>query len=175
MLDLLHEFLQPLLDFVPRVSRRPQSNEFCVVDGVFSVRTTRSPQLHAPVITHIEYYPACEIPLDLEIQTLSTGTSVEITINATASVVVEDPIALRAVAGSESYLGVAAITIRSEIADIVQNVSISELHEMIATGQFAEQVSESLFTHTRGGLSVSRLAIEDFARTSSFRLYGSSL
>lgn len=172
MLDLLQEFLQPLLDFVPRVSRRPASNEFCVVDGVLSVRQTRRPQLHAPVITHVEYYPASEIPLDLEIQTLATGSQAELTINATASVVIEDPISLRAVAGSESYLGVAAISLRSEIASIVQNVTASELHEMIADGTFQERVSESLFTHTRGGMSVSGFAIEDFARTSSFRVYG---
>lgn len=172
MLELLQNFLQPVLDFVPRVSHRPAANEFCVIDGPLGVRETKWPVLHAPILTHVEYYPINPVAVDLEIQTLTTADPVELTLNATTTIVVEDPISLRMQCGSDHWVAIAAVAMRAEISRLAVENTKEHFVELIRSGELEDAISQKLFSETRGSLSVNSFAVEDCAATSSFRIYG---
>ena len=174
MFELLSGFLQPILDFVPRVSHRPAANEHCVVDGVLGVRETRRPQLHAPILTHVEYFPVNPVAVDLEIQTVATTDDRELTLNATAAIVIDDPITMRLKCGSDSYIGIAAIAMRAEISRIAVSVTEEEFRDMVASDELMQLVSDRLASASFGSLSLDTFAIEDCTRTTSHRVYGIS-
>jgi hypothetical protein len=85
LLDLLAAFLEPIFDLIPRIARRPASNEWMIVDGwVRGVRIRYRPFLHFPIVTHVAYFPSCEIPIDCGIQRVTTADGKSIVINATS-------------------------------------------------------------------------------------------
>lgn len=172
MLDLLRGFLEPIFQFIPRFSRRPTSIEHCVVDGVLGVRESRWPQIYIEFLTHVEFYPKTPQPLDLELQTLVTADGVELTLNATMSLVIVDPMSLRGTLGQDEAMFNASIVARSAIAEVVTTKSFLDLKEMIADGAIDEVIGAQIRDSSGLGLDLHRFAVEDMARTTSKRHYG---
>jgi len=130
-----------LLDLFPRIARRPASNEWMVVDRWFKgVRIRTSPVLHIPFVTHVEYLPKHEIPIDCGLQRVTSADGKNIAVNATALIYISDPVVCRDRAGEEyeetislgyeeiesqlSHFGIDLITFRIEDLQEVFPVSL---------------------------------------------------
>ena len=174
MFELFRAFLEPIFQVVPRISRRPSVTEFCVVDGVLGVRITRLPQVYMEILTHVEFYPRAPQPLDLEIQTLLTQDGVEVTLNATISAVVVDPVSVRITLGQEECLHNLSIAIRSSLAELVTSMELSEFQDKVANGDVEKLVAAKVAAVSRHSMELVTFAIEDFALTESRRHYGLS-
>ena len=106
--DILGEWIQPYLDLLPTVARRPASNEWMVVDGLFGVKESRWARLHIPAITHVEYFPSHEVPIDIGVQKLMDGACRPVLINCTARVCIADAVLCRESVGAEDWQEAAA-------------------------------------------------------------------
>jgi hypothetical protein len=158
LLDLLSSFLEPFLDLCPRIARRPQSNEWMVVDRWFGGVVIRStPVFHIPAITHVEYLPAYEIPIDCGLQRVTSADSKNIAVNATALVTISDPVLCRDRAG-ESYEETISLIIRSVVCDIVAGHNWGHIQDMM-TDHYGYDEIENLLS--RFGVDLVTFRIED--------------
>lgn len=133
LLELLSEFLQPLLDLVPRMSHRPASNEFMVYDGpVNGVSVKRWPVVYFPIVSHVEYYPRNEHPIDCGIQKLTDHENEPVIVNATMRIKIDDPVQLRQKAGSETWEECIAMIARAAVCDAVWAHGTEGIHEEVA-------------------------------------------
>jgi regulator of protease activity HflC (stomatin/prohibitin superfamily) len=158
LLDLLSAFLEPLLDLFPRIARRPASNEWMVVDRWFkgvSIRT--SPVLHIPFVTHVEYLPKHEIPIDCGLQRVTSADQYSIAVNATALVQIIDPVVCRDKA-AEDYEETVSLIIRSVVCDIVSGHNWMHVQDMMNDGHGFDEISESI---ERFGIELISFRIED--------------
>jgi regulator of protease activity HflC (stomatin/prohibitin superfamily) len=143
LLDLLSAFLEPLLDLFPRIARRPASNEWMVVDRWFrGVRVRTSPVLHVPFITHVEYLPKYEMPIDCGLQRVTSADGKNIAVNATALVVISDPVLCRDRAGEE-YEETISLLIRSVVCDLVSGHNWSHIQDMITDNHGYEEIEDN--------------------------------
>lgn len=141
--ELVSSVAQPLLDLLPRISHRPASNEWGVYDCWFRGQGTfRGPYLHIPAITHIEYWAACEVPIDCGLQTLTTADGKNVAINVTAILKPSNPIELRKHCDLERWEEWAAMQIRGEVCDVVTGHNWEHLQdssqELIETGVWSD-------------------------------------
>lgn len=158
LLDLLSAFLEPLFDLVPRIARRPASNEWMVVDRWFKgVRVRTSPVFHLPFITHVEYLPKHEIPIDCGLQRVTSADSKNIAVNATALVEISDPVLCRDRAGEE-YEETASLIIRSVVCDLISGHNWSHIQDMMCDDAGYEEIEDSL---SRFGIDLIQFKIED--------------
>lgn len=171
MIELLTSVFRPLFDLVPRLSRRPATTEWCVVDSwLRSPRIATGPVLFCPTLTHVEYYPLTPFPVDLEVQTLQYASGDEVTVNAAVMIAIVDPLVLREALG-EDYLSCISMAARSVIQSAVSETDCissdpDSLHR---------DISSDLSHLSNNGVVLERLCIEDAAKTSSLRLYGHSV
>lgn len=173
MLSLLSDFLQPWADLVPRLSHRPSTVEWCVVDSaMFGPYVTRKPVLHCPALTPVEYYPSTPFPIDLEVQTLRTADGHELTINASIMVTINDPLAMREAIGFDEYVNNISMEARAVIQEFVSDHNLE--HGLSIIDRLEETLADSLYFLANEGINLNRLCIEDAASTSAFRLYGVS-
>ena len=158
LLDLLSSFLQPIFDLVPRIARRPTSYEWMVVDSwIKGVRLSESPRLHCPAVTHIEYMPACEIPIDCGIQRITTADNISVIVNATCRITIEDPILCRDKV-SEEWEEASAMIARSHVCDFVSGHNWSHLPNLSIDKVGIEQIEEDL---AEMGIAISVFKVED--------------
>jgi len=172
MFDLIRNFLEHVLQFVPRISRRPSRLQFLVVDGVRGIYVSKRPQLYIEFLTHVEFYPRTPQPLDLELQTLTTGDGTQITLNATISACIIDPVTLRVTLGQEEWLFNTSIIVRQKLAKLVAECSKYELKEMIADGRLESLIAKEVAGASHYSLKITRFAVEDMAETQARRHYG---
>ena len=159
LFELLSGFLQPLFDLVPRLSRRPQSNEWLVIDSwLKGPRTSVLPVLHCPSLTPVQYFPKCEVPIDCGLQRMTTADGSPVGVNATCRVVVIDPLVVREKVG-EDWEEAAAMIVRSVVCDLVSSHNLSHLFELMADGAGWEEVNDDL---QYIGCELGALCIEDF-------------
>ena len=174
MLDLIAGLLQPFADLLPRVSHRPSSIEWCVVDSwLQGPYSTRKPVVYLPAITPIEYYPNVPFPIDLEVQTLRTADDIEITVNASVMVYIDSPLLMREAIGYDEYVSNIGMECRSVIQEFISGHNFR--HGLESFGSLELAVGDALLELTNNGVYLQRLCIEDAARTQAFRLYGLSL
>ena len=159
LFELFSSFLQPLFDLVPRLSRRPQSNEWLVVDSwIKGPRTLDLPVLHCPALTPVQYFPKCEVPIDCGLQRMTTADGSPVAVNATCRIVVADPLACRSKVGEE-WEEAAAMVVRSIICDLVTTHNLSHLYELIADNAGWDAANDEL---QYIGCELSFLCVEDF-------------
>lgn len=159
LFDLVGSFLEPLLDLFPRLARRPQSNEFLVVDSVITgPRTSGLPVLHCPAFTPVQYFPRCEVPIDCGLQRMTTADDSPVAVNATCRVKVIDPILCRDRVG-EDWEEAAAMIVRSVVCDLVSGHNLSHLYSLFADNSGWDEANDEL---QYLGCELSFLCVEDF-------------
>lgn len=155
--SLLADFIQPYLDLLPRVASRPPSNEWLIVDSIIKgPRVRYSPVLYVPSLTHIDYLPKREVPIDCGIQRLSTADGHAVGVNATAIVRIADPITCRDRLGEDWEEGV-AIHIRADVCEMVTGHNLSHLQDVLSENQ-AWTFEDDLLHY---GIETVRFRIED--------------
>lgn len=158
LLDLLSSFLQPIFDLVPRIARRPTSYEWMIVDSwIKGVRLSKSPRLHCPALTHVEYIPSCEIPIDCGIQRITTADNFSVVVNATCRIVIEDPILCRDRVADE-WEEASAMIARSHVCDIISGHNWSHLPDLCVDRVVSEQINQDLAAI---GICISVFKVED--------------
>lgn len=158
LLDLFATFLQPIFDLIPRIARRPASNEWMIVDSwLRGVNVRTRPRLHCPALTHVEYFPACEIPIDCGIQRITTADGLSVVVNATCRIVIDDPVVCREKV-SEEYEEAAGMIVRSHICDIVSGHNWSYLPDLNIEKVGSTDIQDDLM---QIGISLSVFKVED--------------
>lgn len=158
LLDLFATFLQPIFDLVPRIARRPASNEWMIVDSwLRGVNVRKRPRLHCPALTHVEYFPACEVPIDCGIQRITTADGLSVVVNATCRIVIDDPVVCREKV-SEEYEEAAGMIVRSHICDIVSGHNWSYLPDLNIEKVGSTDIQDDLL---QIGISLTVFKVED--------------
>lgn len=158
LLDLFGSFLDPLLSLVPRVSRRPASNEWMVVDGILKgPRESRMLQVHIPAVTPVDYLPKHQVPIDCGLQRVTTADGVNVAVNATARVEITDPIVCRQLASTD-WEEAAAMVIRSQVCEDATGHNWSHLQDLWLEG---EGMSEIDYELQEIGMSLVVFRVED--------------
>lgn len=165
--ELITSVLQPIFDLFPRLSHRPASNEFGVCDSwLKGVSQFTSPLFHIPVTTHAEYWPACEIPIDTGLQTLTTADRKTVSVNATCIIKIEDPIVLRSVCEFEGYQEWIAMKVRGIVQDVICGHNWSDSLERAS--EFIEEESANQLMYA--GIEVLQLVLEDATEVIPIRM-----
>jgi hypothetical protein len=169
LFSILADFIQPYVDLVPRVEQRPASNEWLVVDSPWRPPyCTRYPTLHAPWITHVERYPAAEYPIDCGYQSVTTADMQCVTVNATAIIVLDDPVTLREQVPYHNWEEWTAMTIRGCVEEVVSGHNLTHLQGESAA--MIKKNTEDKLSHL--SVYVESLVLEDFTLAHPFRLFG---
>jgi hypothetical protein len=164
LLDLFSSFLQPIFDLVPRIARRPTSYEWMIVDSwLAGVRLRDKPRLHCPALTHIEYLPACEIPIDCGIQRITTADGVSVIVNATCRIIIEDPILCREKV-AEEWEEASAMIARSHVCDIISGHNWSHLPDLCIDKVGSEGMTEDLL---HMGITLAVFKVEDLQKVTA--------
>ncbi len=159
LFELFSSFLQPLFDLVPRLARRPQSNEWLVVDSwLKGPRTSVLPILHCPAITPVQYFPRCEVPIDCGLQRMTTADGSPVAVNATCRIMVVDPLLARDKV-DEDWEEAGAMIVRSVVCDLVTNHNLSHLFELLSDNAGWDDANDEL---QYLGCELSFLCVEDF-------------
>jgi hypothetical protein len=158
LFDLFATFLQPIFDLVPRIARRPASNEWMIVDSwIAGVRVKTKPRLHCPAFTHVEYFPACEVPIDCGIQRITTADGASVIVNATCRIVIEDPIVCREKV-DEEYEEAAAMIVRSHVCDLISGHNWTHLPDICSDKMETNDMAADLI---QMGISLTTFKVED--------------
>ena len=169
--ELLASLLQPVFDCLPRISARPKSNETLVVDGPISgPRTTSRPQVYFPILTHVEYWPAAAVPLECELQSLTSADGVTVAINASVVLTVTYPLMLREQTDHESWEAFTSLKIRQSIYEAVSGHNFDDFRSR-AKDLIWFEAEEAL---AECGVELIDLAIEDITKTRCLRLMTNS-
>lgn len=155
--ELLSNFLEPFLELIPRLARRPAGNEWMVVDSIFGVREGNLPVLYVPSLTHIEYFPSCSLPIDCGLQRATTADNMPVAINATAVVRITDPVLCRSEVGG-SYEEAASMAIRHVVCEMVMGHNFSHVTELCMDGSGEEEMAVAL---EEIGIELAAFRIED--------------
>ena len=130
-----------------------------VVDGLFGVKESRWARLHIPAITHVEYFPSHEVPIDIGVQKLMDGACRPVLINCTARVCIADAVLCRESVGAEDWQEAAAQVIRARIVHCLR--SRTTLVEMTAA-------EEEALLHM--GIDLTLFQVEDWQQTKSLTI-----
>ena len=158
LFDLISGLLEPFFDLVPRIAHRPQSNEWMVVDRMFGhVKVIARPRLYIPALTHVEYLPKQEIPIDCGLQRVTTADDEPVAVNATAIIKITDPVLCRDKA-AEGYEEVTSLLIRGVVCDLIGGHNWSYLGQLISEGSYFNEVYSELEYY---GIELVSLQVED--------------
>ena len=165
--ELISGVLQPLFDLMPQVHARPASNEYAVIDSLWSdPKEFRGPRLYIPALSHIEVYPAHEVTIDTGLQTLTSFDGKTVAVNATTILKVYNPILLRSVAGTE-WEEYCSMRIRGIVCDIITSHKWRQ-----SLNQAAEFIEfDSAADLTEVGVEVQQVLLEDCSETIPVRLF----
>ena len=165
--ELISGVLQPVFDLMPQVHSRPASNELAVIDSLWSdPKTFRGPRLYIPALTHIQVFPACEMPIDTGLQTLTSVDGKTVAVNATTILTVIDAVKLREIAGEE-WDEYCSMRIRGIVCDIVTNHKWSQSLRQAA--EFIEFDAAADLHEV--GIVVHQVVLEDCSETIPLRLF----
>ncbi len=140
--ELLSNFLEPFLELIPRLAKRPAANEWMVVDSIFGVRRGTLPVIYVPSLTHIDYFPRHSLPIDCGLQRATTADGVPIAINATAVIRISDPVLCREVVG-DSYEEAASMAIRHVVCSMAMEHNLTHVAELWIDGAGEDEMAES--------------------------------
>lgn len=165
--ELISGVLQPLFDLMPQVHARPASNEFGVIDSVWSdPKTFRGPKLFVPALSHIEIYNSTEFTIDTGLQSLTTADGKTVAVNATAIVKVFDPLLLRSVSSYEGWAEWAAMNIRACVQDTVSGHGWE--YTLRRGSEFIEE--DAYHPLNAAGIELLQLVLEDATESIPIRL-----
>ena len=169
--ELISGVLQPVLDLVPRFATRPLANELGVVDRWFSgVSLFKSPLMYVPVLTGVEYWPKCEVPVDTGLQTLTTACGKTVGVNATTIVKVIDPVLLRTYASFDDWETWASMRIRGIVQEVVTAHNWDQSVQSAAV--FVEE--DAYHQLLSCGIDVLAVVLEDACQVIPLRLLGNT-
>ena len=158
LFDLISGLLEPFFDLVPRIAHRPQSNEWMILDRWFRpIVESKIPRIFIPAITHVEYIPKNEIPIDCGLQRVTTADDEPVAVNATAIIKIVNPILCRDKA-AEGYEEVTSLLIRGVVCDLIGGHNWSHLGELIEDGSYFDEVYHELEYY---GIELVSLQVED--------------
>ena len=165
--EVVASIVEPLFSLLPQVHARPASNEYAVIDSLWSVpKEFRGPRLYIPALSHIEVYPAHEVPIDTGLQTLTSFCGKTVAVNATTILRVLDPILLRSVAGID-WQEYASMRIRGIVCEVVTGHKWSQ-----SLNQAAEFIEfDSAADLYEVGIEVQQVVLEDCAESIPVRLF----
>ncbi len=165
--EVLSGVLQPLFDLVPQIHPRPASTEFGVVDDLWGKpRQFRGPRAYVPALTHIQVFPAVEIPIDTGLQTLTSFDGKSVAINATTILTITDPVALRT-AGGDEWEELVSMKIRGLVCETITSHKWSQSLRQAA--DFIEADCYDDLWHV--GIDVKRVVLEDMSETIPLRIF----
>lgn len=165
---IIAEVVSAITDLIPRVTHRPASNQWLVLDRWYAKpRTCTFPAVFIPVLTHAEYYPKAGVFINPDVQTLTTSDGVCCVVNTGAVVSVYDPLALRQYFAEEDWEDGIGLIIRSRVAAHHCERLWSECTEQ---EDILEQgLVETLYLY---GIDLVSFAVEDRAIVRSYRHFG---
>lgn len=169
--ELLSNILQPFFDLLPRIEQRPSMTEWLVTDRWFGGHAIASgPVLFVPSLTHVERYPKAEHPIDVGFQSLTTADDNLVTVNATAIVVISDPLSLRQTVDYESWESWVAMMVRRSVTEVISG------HNFSHTIEHGEEMVHSLCESTLeyAGVELVQVVLEDLTKTRPMRLFVNS-
>lgn len=165
---IIAEVVSAITDLIPRVTARPASNQWLVLDSWYSKpRICYFPALYVPVLTHAEYYPKAGVFINPDVQTLTTADGVTCVVNTGAVVSVDDPILLRNYFAEEDWEEGISLIIRSRVAQHHCERMWDECTEQ--EDKLEAELVETLF---RYGIALVSFAVEDRAIVRSYRHFG---
>lgn len=158
LFDLVGSLLEPLFDLVPRLTRRPASNEWMVIDSLLKgPRESLRPALHVPAFTPVDYLPKHQVPIDCGLQRVTTADGVNVAVNATARVEIVDPIVCRQLTSTD-WEEAAAMIIRSQVCETATGHNWSHLQDLWLDGEGMEEIGYDL---QEIGMSLVVFRVED--------------
>lgn len=154
ILDMLGNFIEPFIQLLPQIARRPTSIEYMVVDCPLGVSERRWPRLYCPALTQVEYLPRYEYPLDCGIQKLTTGGGDPVIVNATLLISIDNPVQLRTRASGD-WENAIALVARAEVCEIVSKAkSVGDIVSHRVSQKFSDDMADF-------GLKIARFKVED--------------
>ena len=115
------------------------------------------PRLHCPSLTHVEYLPSCEIPIDCGIQRITTADGLSVVVNATCRILIEDPIVCRDKV-SDEWEEASAMIVRSHLCDIISGHNFGYLPDLNIEHVGMEDIQQDL---VEMGIALTVLKVED--------------
>lgn len=176
LFEILGEAFKVLLDLVPRFAQRPASTEYMVVDGwLVGAAVYERPVLFVPVLDRVEYYPRTEMPVNSDVQSITSADGESVSVEVGFTFRIYDVLLCREMLG-QSYTEKAAMTVRACVRDVVSGHTFyhlassdidSRLH-VDTEGEINEMFSDY-------GMVLDFLCIEEVTTTRNFRHYGLSI
>jgi len=158
LFDLISGLLEPFFALVPRIAHRPQTNEWLVVDRWFGhTKQTVNPVVYIPALTHVEYLPKNEIPIDCGLQRVTTADDLSVAVNATAVIRIIDPVLCREKA-AEGYEELSSIYIRGVVCDLISGHNWSYLGELLEKDRYFDEIHAELDYY---GIELVAFQVED--------------
>ena len=171
LLDLLAQVIQVFTDLLPRLSRRPLTTEWAVVDVMgLDPFITKYPVPFAPVIGMVEFYPSTEIATNPCILSVMTADNRSLTIAPGFAYKIVDPILCRASWGEE-YDARIAMLCRGMVSEWFSGHNLNHLQD-IDDDQVAEDIEDELVQY---GVELSWFRIEECVPARCVRHYGIEL
>lgn len=158
LLDVIGELLRIFVDLIPRVSPRPKSTEWLVVDafGLPPHAAWSRPVIIWPIFDHVEYWPRTEHPIDLSIQSLTTDDGVSVTVNPEAGFRIKDPLVTRPLWGDD-YVHLTTMVVRGAVVEAYSSYTWEEARKL-PHDKIAEAAIDELDYH---GVELSRFCVEE--------------
>ena len=158
LFDLISGLLEPFFALVPRIAHRPQTNEWLVIDRWFGhTKQTVNPVVFIPALTHVEYLPKNEIPIDCGLQRVTTADDKSVAVNATSVIKITDPVLCRDRA-AEGYEELSSIFIRGVVCDLISGHNWSHLSELIERDTYFDEIHAELEYY---GIELVSFQVED--------------
>lgn len=158
LFDLLANLVEPFFDLIPRLAHRPASNESLLVDPWWGqVRLSSQPWVYIPALTHVEYFPTYELPLDCGVQRLTSADGKSVAVNATASYLILNPITCRDSFG-DGYDQLVALCIRGYVCEYVSGHNFDYLTEILDSNKIWNEISLEL---ADAGIKLVDFRVED--------------
>ena len=158
LFELISSLLEPFFALVPRITHRPQTNEWLVIDRWFGhVRQAVQPQIYIPAVTHIEYIPKHEIPIDCGLQRVTSADDKPVAVNATAVIKIIDPVLCRDRA-AQGYEELCSLFIRGVVCDLISGHNWSYLQELLDRDECFNEIHEKLDYY---GIELVSFQVED--------------
>jgi hypothetical protein len=168
LFDIIAEVIRIFTDLIPRISRRPWSYEFMIVDSfLFGPHISSRPVAFIPILDHVEYWPRHEQPLDADIQTCVTADGVTITVNPEFAYRVIDPLLVRENWGP-TYVARICMAVRGAVEEMHAGHNWSHVQSMSHDEIVGDVRAELL----EGGVDLSYFCVEERAPSRALRHYG---
>lgn len=167
LFDLLAQFLEPFLDAIPRIARRPASTEWMVIDTwLRGPRECRVPRLYVPLIDHVEYLPSTLQTIDCGLQRATTADGTAVAINATIRYSIVDPVLTRSILGQD-WEEVVAQAVRADVCAAVMDHNYDHLKDIFAGVQDCIVCDDLYQFLDNCGIELQNFTVEDFQQVLS--------